>query len=112
MFRILASAVIVFQLQALAAPALMAHPGPTDTHGCQGSVSVQAGTSHLGGEFDCQDCEMPDCEAMPGCSGLTAFAAPAAEADIMQGLGRAGQSDPGSHPDHDRGPPILPPPRA
>ena len=111
MFRILASAVIVLQLQALAAPALMAHPGHADTHACEESVAVHAGMSHLASEFDCQDCDMPGCEAMPGCSGLTAFAAPAAESDMMQSLAHAGQSDPATHPDKAEGPPISPPPR-
>lgn len=112
MFRILALTVMLLQLQALGAPALMTHPGQADRHACEGTVIAHADLAHVDNELDCQHCEIPGCEAMPGCSGLTAFAAPAAETDIMQSFARAGEPDPAGHPDVDRGPPILPPPRA
>lgn len=112
MIRILAAAVMVLQLQALGAPALMAHPGHTDRHACEEAVAVHAYASHADHELDCQDCDTPGCEAMPGCSALTAFAAPAAETGLMQLFAQAGEPDRSSHPDEDRGPPILPPPRA
>jgi len=108
--RYLASLLVVVQLATVGTPVVRAQLVAVEVPVCE---HVGGGSdARLGGQEDCQRCDLPDCHLMRGCVMTTPAAMNEASFEFLLSFDLVQETDLTARRDDRERTPLLPPPRA
>ncbi len=111
MLQLFASVLLTAQLASFAGPVVLSQPVGLGGAACE-QTAVLVTLASVGGTADCQGCNIPDCDSMLSCAGVTTALTHDVAVTFVLMLARASGLEPAAAKAGAALAPTLPPPRA